>query len=72
MILIHIKSIKKKNIKDKGQRALCGCIASKDVGEYNTCPHMCEYCYANTNKLIAINNWQRHKENPKSETIVGE
>lgn len=63
---------KKKNIKDKGQRALCGCIASKDVGEYNTCPHLCEYCYANSSKQTAINNWQRHKKNPKSETIVGE
>lgn len=33
--------------RDRGQRAACGCVRSKDVGEYNTCPHRCLYCYAN-------------------------
>ena len=36
--------------KDPGQRASCGCMAAKDIGEYNTCPHLCEYCYANSSK----------------------
>ena len=63
--------IKRKNNKDKGQRKFCGCIISKDIGEYNTCPHLCEYCYANTSKEAAIRNWQRHKENPNAETIIG-
>ena len=63
--------IKRKNNKDKGQRKFCGCIISKDIGEYNTCPHLCEYCYANTSKEAAVKNWQRHKENPKAETIIG-
>lgn len=57
--------------RDKGQRLFCGCIVSKDIGEYNTCPHLCEYCYANTSKQFASQDWKCHKENPFSETITG-
>ena len=56
--------------KDKGQRAFCGCIKSKDIGEYNTCVHGCEYCYANASKQAAVMNYKCHKENPWSETIT--
>ena len=57
--------------RDKGQRLFCGCIVSKDIGEYNTCPHLCEYCYANSSKKLAINNYKRRINNLKSETITG-
>jgi len=57
--------------RDKGQRLFCGCIVSKDIGEYNTCPHLCEYCYANATKQQAIDNWKRHLLHKKSETITG-
>jgi DNA repair photolyase len=57
--------------KDNGQRELCGCMAAKDIGEYNTCPHLCEYCYANASKELAIANWKQHQLNPNAETITG-
>ena len=63
---------KTKNNKDKGQREFCGCISSKDIGQYNTCPHLCEYCYANSSEKLALSNWKQHKINPNSETIKGE
>lgn len=64
-------AIKKKNNSDKGQRAFCGCMISKDIGGYSTCPHLCEYCYANTNKLSAKSNYKQHLNNSFSETITG-
>ena len=66
-----VVAVKSKKNKDSGQRPFCGCISSKDIGEYNTCPHQCEYCYANASKNAAISNWRRHQENPLSETITG-
>lgn len=65
-------ALKKKNNKDKGQRPACGCMVSKDIGEYNTCPHLCEYCYANASKEVAVRNWKQHKQNEFGETIKGE
>jgi DNA repair photolyase len=67
-----VKRIEKtRDNKDKGQREYCGCIISKDIGEYNTCTHFCEYCYANTSRETVLQNWKRHKENPNNEFIKG-
>lgn len=64
-------AIRNKDNKDKGQRQFCGCINSKDIGQYNTCPHLCEYCYANSSKEIAVENLKKHKDNPYGENILG-
>jgi len=57
--------------KDSGQRFFCGCMAAKDIGEYDTCPHCCEYCYANTSKEIALSNYRVHLQNRYADTITG-
>lgn len=64
-------AIKRRDNSDKGQREFCGCVMSKDIGEYNTCIHLCEYCYANSSKQAALVNYKCHKLNPQKDTITG-
>jgi hypothetical protein len=46
-------------IRDPGQRNTCRCVASKDIGQYSTCMHLCAYCYANTSPAAASRNYSR-------------
>ncbi len=50
-------------------RAQCRCLLGNDIGAYNTCPHMCKYCYANYDSRIVINNYRNH--DPDSPLLLG-
>lgn len=47
----------------------CGCVAMVDIGEYNTCNHLCKYCYANYDEKRVKSNLQKHDKN--SSLLIG-
>ncbi len=49
--------------KRKSQRAECACTLGNDIGEYDTCGHLCRYCYANANAAAVRDNMKNHDVN---------
>lgn len=55
--------------KVKGARTECGCLLGCDIGAYNTCGHLCRYCYANYDVKTVMENMKNH--NPESPLLLG-
>ena len=56
-------------LSDKG-KPICNCLMGNDIGAYNSCMHLCKYCYANFNKTLVQENYKLH--NPNSPFLIGE
>lgn len=63
----HLDVPKRKNNQRNGQ---CACLLGVDIGAYDTCGHLCRYCYANTS--AALVNENRKKHDPKSPFLLGD
>lgn len=55
---------KRKNIRED-----CNCLMGNDIGAYNTCGHLCKYCYANANSNLVKDNMKKHI--PTSPFLIG-
>lgn len=55
--------------KIKSQRSACTCVFGRDIGQYNTCGHLCKYCYVNADNRLVMQNMKLH--DPKSPFLIG-
>ena len=46
--------------KNQGAREECACYITADIGAYNTCGHLCRYCYANVSQREVLANMKLH------------
>ena len=53
----------------KPAREGCNCYLACDIGAYDTCMHLCRYCYANSDPLLVRENARRHA--PASPFLTG-
>lgn len=47
----------------------CNCVQMVDIGAYNTCKHLCKYCYANFQEDRVLDNYRKHDKN--SSLLIG-
>ena len=64
---VHLDVPKRKTNQRNGQ---CACLLGVDIGAYDTCGHLCKYCYANSNIGLVKENMKKH--NPMSPFLIGE
>lgn len=54
------KKFKSSNVRKEKK---CECVQMVDIGDYNSCMHMCKYCYANYDEKMVSSNFKRHDDN---------
>ena len=50
-------------------RKACACYLGGDIGAYNSCGHLCRYCYANYDAEVVRANMKAH--DPQSPLLIG-
>lgn len=61
-----------KLLKDSGIQKIrenCLCLPMRDTGYYNSCPHLCRYCYANYDEALVSKTVRQH--DPSSTFLIG-
>ena len=61
------KKFKSSNVRKEKK---CECVQMVDIGDYNSCMHMCKYCYANYDEKKVNENFNKH--NVQSSLLIGE
>jgi hypothetical protein len=62
----HLNVPKRKTNQRNGE---CACLLGVDIGAYDTCGHLCRYCYANANAALVHDNMKKH--DPTSPFLLG-
>lgn len=60
------KKFKSSNVRKEKK---CECVQMVDIGDYNSCMHMCKYCYANYDEKAVSSNFESHDDN--SSLLIG-
>ena len=60
------KKFKSSNVRKEKK---CQCVQMVDIGDYNSCMHMCKYCYANYDEKAVSSNFKMHDDN--SSLLIG-
>ncbi len=66
-----VESVSGKTIKKKwkARDGKCNCVEMHDIGDYNSCKHLCKYCYANYDEKKVVENTREHDDN--SPILIG-